>query len=122
MQESGENYLEAILVLKREKGVVRSIDIAQKLSFSKPSVSRAVSLLRQNSYIDVDASGFIELTASGLEIARCIDERHRLLTLWLTALGVAPEVAAADACRIEHVVSEETFEKIKKHADKKLSR
>jgi Mn-dependent DtxR family transcriptional regulator len=70
----------------------------------------------------VDASGFIELTASGLEIARRIDERHRLLTLWLTALGVAPEVAAADACRIEHVVSEETFEKIKKHADKKLSR
>ena len=120
IQESGENYLETILILKQEKGYVRSIDIAQKLEFSKPSVSRAMSLLKSGGYITMDKDGLINLTDAGLEIAECIYERHCLLTEWLTALGVNPEVAAADACRIEHVISAETFSKIKEHTRKAL--
>ncbi len=115
IQESGENYLEAILVLKKEKGVVRSIDIVHHLDFTKPSVSRAVNLLRQNGYITMDPEGWIELTDSGLAIAERIYERHRLMTQWLVALGVSAETAAEDACRIEHDISEETFQKLKEH-------
>ena len=115
IQESAENYLEAILVLKNKNGLVRSIDIAQHLEFTKPSVSRAMSLLRQNNYITMDKEGWIELTEAGREIAERIYERHRLITDWLTRLGVDPEIAAADACRMEHVISEESFEKIKAH-------
>lgn len=115
IQESAENYLEAILVLKNKNGLVRSIDIAQHLEFTKPSVSRAMSLLRQNNYITMDKEGWIELTEAGREIAERIYERHRLITDWLTHLGVDPEIAAADACRMEHVISEESFEKIKAH-------
>jgi len=116
MHASGENYLETILILKREKGYVRSIDIANRMEFSKPSVSRAVGLLRENGYITMDPKdGFIELTETGKEVAERMYERHDLISRWLMALGVSAETAAEDACRIEHDISEETFEKIKLH-------
>ena len=116
MHASGENYLETILILKREKGYVRSIDIATKMEFSKPSVSRAVGLLRENGYITMDPKdGFIELTEKGQEVAERMYERHDLISRWLMALGVSAETALEDACRIEHDLSEETFEKIKLH-------
>lgn len=116
MQESGENYLETILILKQEKGHVRSIDIAMKLDFSKPSVSRAMSLLRENGYITMDQKeGWIELTGSGREIAERIYERHQVISQWLMDLGVAEKTATTDACRIEHVISPETFARIKEH-------
>ena len=116
IHESAENYLETILVLQRKLGQVRSIDIADELSFSKPSVSVAMKKLRTNGYIEVDKDGFISLLESGREIAEKIYERHTLLSDWLTALGVSPETAAEDACRIEHVISSETFEALKIHA------
>ena len=116
--ESGENYLETILMLKESKGSVRSIDIVRQMNFSKPSVSRAMSLLRENGYITMDKVGWIQLTESGMEVASRIYERHRLLTKWLMALGVSPEVAAEDACRMEHDISNETFEKLKAHIEK----
>lgn len=116
MQESGENYLETILILKQEKGYVRSIDIALKLDFSKPSVSRAMGLLRENGYITMDPKeGWIELTESGKEIAERIYERHQVISKWLMYLGVEEETATADACRIEHVISQETFDRMKEH-------
>lgn len=122
MQESGENYLETILMLKQEKGYVRSIDIAQKLDFSKPSVSRAVGLLRENGYITMDPKeGWIELTDKGRAVAERMYERHQLLSQWLMALGVSEAVAVSDACRIEHVISEETFERMKAHIQKKTA-
>ena len=114
IQESAENYLEAILALS-EKGNVRSIDVAQHLNFSKPSVSRAMSLLRENGYVIMDDDGLLHLTDTGYEIASRIYERHQLLTTWLTRLGVDPKVAQADACRIEHDISEETFQRLKDH-------
>ena len=113
IQESAENYLEAILILQQEKGAVRSIDVAQHMGFTKPSVSRAMTLFRQNDYIRMDPGGFIELTEAGREIAERIYERHRMLTEWLVRLGVSPETAAEDACRIEHDVSNETFDCLK---------
>ena len=116
--ESGENSLETILMLKESKGSVRSIDIVRQMNFSKPSVSRAMSLLRENGYITMDKEGWIQLTESGMEVASRIYERHRLLTKWLMALGVSPEVAAEDACRMEHDISNETFEKLKAHIEK----
>lgn len=119
--ESSENYLESILMLKEQKGSVRSIDVARQMNFSKPSVSRAMGLLRENGYITMDKEGWIELTESGLAIAASIYERHCLLTRWLTALGVTPETAAQDACRMEHDVSQETFEKLKAHIEKSLA-
>lgn len=115
MQESGEDYLEAVLVLKEEKGLVHSIDVARHLGFSKPSVSRAMKLLREDGDVTMDAEGVIELTAKGREIAERIYERHRLLTRWLTELGVGKEQASEDACRIEHDLSVETFQKLKEH-------
>ena len=115
IHESAENYLEAILALGEEKGSVRSIDIANHLEFSKPSVSRAMSLLRENGYVIMDAEGFLTLTESGHKIADRIYERHQLLTKWLTALGVDPKVAAEDACKIEHDLSDESFTKLKGH-------
>ena len=114
IHESAENYLEAILALS-EKGAVRSIDVAQHLGFSKPSVSRAMSLLRENGYVIMDGNGFLTLTDSGLEVASCIYERHKLLTQWLVRLGVPEEIAAEDACKIEHDLSPQTFEAIKRH-------
>ena len=113
IQESAEDYLESILVLKEQKGVVRSIDIAHYMEYSKPSVSRAMSLLRENGYIVMDKDGFITLTDAGMAIASRIYERHRMLDQWLVLLGVTPEVAAKDACRIEHDISEVTFQKLK---------
>ena len=115
IQESAENYLEAILQLREENGAVRSIDIVQHLGFSKPSVSRAMSLLRENGYVLMDKSGLLTLTPAGQEIAERIYERHRLLTLWFTELGVSAHQAAADACRVEHDISAETFQKLKEH-------
>lgn len=121
IQESGENYLETILMLKNEKGSVRSIDVAHALSFTKPSVSRAMSILRQAGHITMDDEGFLGLTKSGREIAERMYERHRLLTAYLTALGVSPATAVQDACRMEHVISEETFDKIRAHAHERKS-
>ncbi len=117
IHESAENYLEAILALS-EKGPVRSIDVAQHLSFSKPSVSRAMSLLRENGYVVMDEDGFLTLTDSGFEIADRIYERHLLLTKWLTQLGVPEDIAAEDACKIEHDLSVESFEAIRSHIDR----
>lgn len=113
IQESAENYLEAIYVLKQEKGRIRSIDIARHLDFTKPSISRAVSLLRSNGYITVDKEGWIELTDTGSAIACKVYERHSFFADWLTNIGVAPDVAAEDACRMEHDLSDETFQKIR---------
>ena len=118
IHESGENYLEAILMIKLEKGLVRSIDIAQHLQFSKPSISRAMSILRSKGLIVMDIDGFIELTDTGLEIAETIYERHKFLTRYLILLGVSPEIAAQDACRMEHVISVESFQRIKEHIAK----
>ncbi len=115
IQESAENYLETIYVLRRRIGDVRSIDIANELEFSKPSVSVAMKNLKANNYIEVDAGGYITLTPSGQEIAEKVYERHTLFTDWLISLGVDKTVAEEDACRIEHVISAETFEAIKKH-------
>ncbi len=115
LQESGENYLETIYMLANETGYVRSIDIAHALSFSKPSVSRAMSILKKAGHINVDKEGQIELTPSGRRIAERVYSRHRLLTDYLVAIGVSKETASADACRMEHVISEETFEKIEAH-------
>jgi len=115
IQESGEDYLEAILILKQKNGLVRAIDVARQLNFSKPSVSRAMKLLREDGEVTVTGDGAIELTAKGREIAERIYERHRLLTLWFTELGVSPQQAAIDACRVEHDVSAETFQKLKEH-------
>nr|WP_317325851.1 metal-dependent transcriptional regulator [uncultured Flavonifractor sp.] len=114
--ESAENYLEAILSLRERNGSVRSIDIANELHFSKPSVSVAMKKLRESGYIEMDKDGLISLLPAGEEIARRIYERHQLLTQVFTALGVSPQVAAADACKVEHDLSEETFQKIKAHA------
>ena len=110
IRQSAEDYLETILVLHTRLGNVRSIDIAQELSVTKPSVSVAMKNLRTNGYILVDDLGYITLTDKGKEIADKIYERHTLLTGWLTSLGVDPEIAAEDACRIEHVISPEVFQ------------
>lgn len=115
IQESAENYLETILILQKRTGAVRSIDIAAELNFSKPSVSVAMRNLRENGYIEVDKEGHIVLLDQGREIAEKIYERHTLISDWLTALGVTPSVASEDACRIEHVISEESFTAIKAH-------
>lgn len=115
IRESAENYLETILVIQRKKGSVRSIDVARHLDFSKPSVSRAMALLKGSGYVVIDGDGQIHLTDSGREIAERIYERHELFTNWLVMLGVDPETAAADACKIEHDISAESFERIKTH-------
>ena len=104
IHESGEDYLEAILMIKKRSGNVRSIDVARELSFSKPSVSVAMKNLKTSNYITVDENGFINLTEAGQEIADKIYERHTFLTNWLTSLGVDPEVAAEDACKMEHAI------------------
>ena len=121
IHESAENYLETILVLSQRKGSVRSIDIANELEFSKPSVSVAMKNLRQGGYIEVDAAGLIRLLPEGQAIAEAVLEKHRMITDFLVTLGVDPAVAAEDACRIEHVLSDESFEAIKNHAKKHMS-
>ena len=118
LHESGEMYLETILILKERFGYVRSIDIAHELNFSKPSVSRAISLLRENDYVTFDPNGMILLTEKGQIVAEKIYERHNVLTRCLMALGVSEENASADACRIEHVISDETFSALKKHLER----
>ena len=117
IRESAENYLETILILsqRKGKGEVRSIDIVNELEFSKPSVSVAMKNLPENGYITVDKDGFIRLTDKGLEIAENMYERHTLLSQWLIKLGVDEKVAVEDACRMEHVISAESFAAIKKH-------
>lgn len=118
IHESAEDYLETILVLKERSGQVRSIDIATEMNYTKPSISVAMKKLRENGYIEVDKDGFITLTASGYEIASNIYNRHKVLTDFFISLGVDQKVAAEDACKIEHDLSDETFEKIREHAEK----
>lgn len=113
--ESAENYLETILMLSKVRPVVRSVDIAEELGFKKSSVSVAMKNLREKNHITVTKEGFIYLTESGKEIAEMIYERHQLLTEWLVRLGVDEKTAARDACKIEHDISKESFEAIKKH-------
>ena len=113
--ESSENYLETIYILSKKLPVVRSVDIAEELGFKKSSVSVAMKNLRERNHIRVTKEGFIYLTEAGLEIAEMIYERHELLTSWLTTLGVNPDIAAEDACRMEHVISKESFDALKKH-------
>jgi len=120
IQESAENYLETILVLTKRIGTVRSIDIVNELDFAKPSVSVYVRNLRDNGFIDIDKSGYITLTPTGLQIAESIYERHQILTRMLISLGVDPQTAENDACRIEHVISTETFLAIKAHLEEHL--
>jgi Mn-dependent DtxR family transcriptional regulator len=116
IQESAENYLETILMLGQNGQPVRSIDIVNELGFSKPSVSVAMKKLRENGFIKVDTDGYITLTESGSEIAERIYERHTIISDILIRLGVDKETAVNDACRIEHVISPETFQKLKEHA------
>ena len=120
LQESGEMYLEAIYVLSGKQTMVRSIDVSEYLGYSKPSVSRAVGLLKNGGYLTVDRDGGLNLTESGREIARKIYERHTLLTKLLIHMGVSEEVAAADACKLEHAISDESFQAIKSYTQKLL--
>ena len=117
VQESAENYLETILILQQRLGAVRSIDIANELDYSKPSVSVAMRHLREEELISVDGSGYITLLPKGQDIAEQIFERHELLTSWLVQLGVPREIASEDACRIEHVISRESFDALKNHVN-----
>ena len=118
IQESAENYLETILILRNRLGPVRSIDIVNELEFSKPSVSVAMKNLRENGYILMDDDGYITLAESGREIAEAMYERHTLLSKCLIALGVDEKTAVDDACRIEHVISQQSFEKIRDHMER----
>ena len=117
VQESAENYLETILILQKRMGTVRSIDIANELDYSKPSVSVAMRHLREEELIVVDGGGYITLLPKGQAIAEQIFERHELLTSWLMQLGVPREIASEDACRIEHVISRESFDALKNHVN-----
>lgn len=119
IQESAENYLETILILSQRKGSVRSIDVAAELGFSKPSVSIAMKNLREKGCVTVDGDGLLFLTEQGKRIAERVYERHTLFTEWLISLGVDEKTAAEDACRIEHVISAESFQAIKRHVNGK---
>lgn len=114
LQESGEMYLETIYILSKENSHVRSIDVVEYMNFSKPSVSRAIGLLKKGGYVSVGADGYLSLTDSGLEVAEKMYERHKIISAYLMSLGVSEKVASADACKIEHVISDESFEAIKK--------
>ena len=120
VHESGEMYLEAIHVLSKANGFVRSIDVSEYLGYSKPSVSRAMGILRSGGYITMDKDGGLSLTESGLEIAEKIYARHTLLTKLLVHIGVSEETAAEDACKLEHAISDESFEALKKFVAEKL--
>lgn len=115
LQESGEMYLETIYILSRKGDMVRSIDVGEYMGFSKPSVSRAIGLLRAGGYVETDANGHLHLTEEGLRVGHRTYERHTLLTDLFVRLGVTPETAAEDACKIEHDISDETFEALKRH-------
>lgn len=114
IQESGEMYLETILRLSEEKGSVRSIDVSESMGYSKPSVSRAVGILKSEGYLTVEKDGTLTLTESGKAVATKVYERHTVISSFLISLGVSEDIASADACKIEHIISDETFEKIKK--------
>lgn len=118
LQESGENYLETILILERRNGIARSVDVANELNFSKPSVSRAVSVLKEAGYVVIGNINQLVLTESGREIAEKVYAKHCLIKDFLISIGVNEDVATEDACRIEHDISDETFECIKKHVEK----
>ena len=118
--ESGQMYLETILILTRQKGVVHSVDIGEYMGYSKPSVSRAMGLLKKGEYILMDKDGSITLTEAGRVMAEQIYERHTVLTELLVKLGVDKEIASEDACKMEHSISDETFEAIKKHLNENL--
>lgn len=120
LQESGEMYLETILILSRERSAVRAIDVGEYMGYSKPSVSRAMGILKSGGYVVSDGDGFLSLTESGRAVAEKIFERHTLLSSFLCALGVNEKTAAEDACKIEHVISDESFDAIKKHARERL--
>ena len=115
LQESGEMYLESILILSKKHNIVRSIDIVEYMGFSKPSVSRAIGLLKNGGYVVMDKDGSLALTEEGKNVAEKIYERHTLITRFLKQLGVSDETASYDACKMEHDISDETFEAIKKH-------
>jgi Mn-dependent DtxR family transcriptional regulator len=117
LRQSGEDYLETILIL-RQKGAVRSVDIANEMSVSKPSVSRAVGILKREEYISIDEDGYITFTDKGKQKAEEIYERHVILKNWLTGIGVDEKTAAADACSLEHAFSQGSFEKLKEHIEK----
>ena len=117
IQESGEMYLETILLLSRTTSHVRAIDVGEHMGYSKPSVSRAMGLLKKGEFINVDADGSITLTESGRDVAEKIYERHTILTSFLVKIGVSPETASEDACKIEHHISDETLEAIKKQVN-----
>ncbi|MBE6612923.1 MAG: metal-dependent transcriptional regulator [Ruminococcaceae bacterium] len=119
LQESGEMYLETIYILSRDNANVHSIDVGEYMGYSKPSVSRAVGLLKNGGYLTMAADGVLKLTEAGLELAEKIYERHTILTAMLVALGVDEETAAEDACRLEHAISDTSFEAIKRHMQKK---
>lgn len=119
LQESGEMYLESVYVLSQKMGNVRSLDVAEYMGFSKPSVSRAVGLLKEGGYLVSDSNGYLVLTTLGEERARKIYERHTILSEVLVAIGVDPKIAAEDACRVEHVISDETFDAVKRHVEMK---
>ena len=121
LQESSEMYLETIYVLSKKNAAVRSIDVADYMGYSKPSVSRAIGILRKAEYITVDKNGHIFLTDEGRTIAERIYERHTIFTQFLTLIGVSPEVASEDACKIEHTISDESFAAIKRFIDEKSS-
>ena len=114
LQESGQMYLETILILSQQSANVRSIDVCEHMGFSKPSVSRAIGILKNGGYITVDKDGYITLTDSGRDVAQKIYDRHKVLTEFLISLGVDEEIASADACKIEHHISDESFEAIKR--------
>lgn len=118
IQESAENYLETILILQRRNGMVRSIDIVNELNYAKPSISVAMKHFKEDGLITVDEGGYISLTKTGLEIAEKMYERHTFLTNVLMQLGVDEEIAKVDACKIEHHISDEAFEMIKRHSKK----
>lgn len=115
IQESGEMYLETIYVLSQKSDKVRAIDVGEYMGFSKPSVSRALGLLKNGGYVVADGNGYLSLTEYGMEVAEKIYERHEILTKFLTGLGIDEETASHDACKIEHVISDESFEAIKKN-------
>lgn len=121
MHESGEMYLETIYVLYQKNRDVRSIDVAEEMGFSKPSVSRGVSILKRDGYLTVDEKGYLELTDSGMDLAMKIYERHTILTKALVLLGVDEQTAAQDACKMEHVISDKTLEAFKKHLNEHIN-
>ena len=115
LHASGEDYLEAIFVLKKQTGEVRSVDLARYMGYSKPSISHAVSILKKGGFLEMDQEGYLHLTDIGQEIAEKIYERHCFFKNHLVMVGIAPEIAEQEACQLEHIISEDTFQKIKKH-------